>query len=482
MKNPKDQLSKASLALRELRTRTETIAALRASLFPEQLAFIDDPSRLKAALCTRRAGKSYADGVYLVTEALKTPGCTCLYISATKEQAKRIMFRNVFKRLNKKFSLGLKFNHTTLEVIFPNGSVIYLMGMDSSPDEMDKAFGQFYKLVVIDEAAMFKQDQEKLVTEILEPATADQDGTIVMTGMPVNRTDTYFFQITYKPGSIPGWSVHRWSWAQNPHICVNMKKLVDRKILQNPRVVETAPFKRMYLGEWVVDLGARVYKFQEDRNKIDKLPDIPNGKYYYVVGLDLGFVDATAFVVAAYHPHDPNLYFVHAYKESGLDITSVATILKALERKYNPVKWIVDGASKQSVVEIQNRHSIPLEAADKVGKADIIEIMNADFTMGRIKMLPDASILQEEWEDLIWDYDKKKREEHPGYENHGCDAALYSWRYCFHYLSQEIVPGVKKGTVEEVEAWWEKEAMRGLGKLKEDPLISQFGEQYGFKH
>ena len=45
------------------------------TLFKEQVDFILDPSRRKAAICSRRSGKSYAAGRYLLKEALEDEGC-----------------------------------------------------------------------------------------------------------------------------------------------------------------------------------------------------------------------------------------------------------------------------------------------------------------------------------------------------------------------------------------------------------------------
>src|SRR6267143_6472551 len=48
--------------------------------FAQQRAFIDDPTKLKWALCTCRAAKSYSDGLALAKAALDRPDVSCLYI------------------------------------------------------------------------------------------------------------------------------------------------------------------------------------------------------------------------------------------------------------------------------------------------------------------------------------------------------------------------------------------------------------------
>ena len=73
--------------------------------FPVQTAFISDPAKLKVALCTRRSGKSYGAGFYLYQQAYETPGASCLYIALTRDSAKKIMWKDVLKPINRKLGL-----------------------------------------------------------------------------------------------------------------------------------------------------------------------------------------------------------------------------------------------------------------------------------------------------------------------------------------------------------------------------------------
>lgn len=472
------------------RKRTETIQALRNSCFKEQLDFIDDPCRLKAAQCTRRAGKSYGPaGVYLCSTAIKYPRGTCLYIATTREQARRILLKDVLQELNRKFKLGMKVNLTTLTVTFPNESVIYLMGLDSKPEEMEKALGQKYRLVVIDEGGSWKQDQKKMIYDVLRPACADYDGTIVVIGSPVNNLKSHFYDITGRPLMDPlrpkGWSVHRWSWRNNPHVRESMGKQVREMIEANPLVVETPGYRQMYNNEWVVDPDALCYKYDEARNSVPALPS--DNRYSFAVGLDLGFNDDTAIVVSAYSEFDPNMYFVEVFKQKGMDISAVAAVLDRFRARYNPFRWVVDGASKQAVEELKNRFGFPLVPADKHGKYDMIQIMNNDFILGRIKLvLPGCEQLVEEYENLVWDErskadPKKQTVENSACPNHAADGGLYSWRMCYHYAARAQAHKPKPGTDEAMEEWWDKEARRAQASKKNDDwLRKEVGEQYGF--
>jgi phage terminase large subunit len=438
--------------------------------FLEQNNFILDPSRRKAVQCTRRAGKSRGVGNYLCKVAQDNPGVSLCYIALTSGSAKRIMFKDILKVINREKKANLKFNEVELTVKFPNGSVIYLAGGDAKPDEIEKQLGQKFKLVVFDECGSFRQDLRKMVEEVIWPAMTDLEGTVVLIGTPRSNTKSYFHDVT--TGKVPGWSVHKWSALRNPYVAVEFKNDMDALIKANPRVVDTPMFKQMYLGEWAVDDDARVYKFTETRNICQGLPTLQGrAQWYYVLGVDLGFSpDPSAFVLCAYNEHDKNLYIVDTFKKTEMDLTSVANKIKHYQKYYPVHKVIVDNAAKQAVEEIKHRHGLQLVAAEKTHKVDFIETMNDDFIQGNIKVLQscidsaetDESIA-DEWQTLVWDEKallKGKKEENSACANHLTDAALYAWRYCYNYLGQKHEPKPLAHTKDAVEEFFKQEAER----------------------
>src|SRR5271165_384483 len=98
--------------------------------FPQQLKFVNDPNKLKAIFCTRRAAKSFTAGLYMVYEALQNPGCNILFIGLTRTSAKDIIWKDILRIIDKKHRLNCKFNIVDLTMTFPNGSVIKITGID----------------------------------------------------------------------------------------------------------------------------------------------------------------------------------------------------------------------------------------------------------------------------------------------------------------------------------------------------------------
>jgi PBSX family phage terminase large subunit len=450
-------LSPADL-LAELERRKAVQASIPeflAECFPEQRAFIEDPSRLKASLCTRRAGKSMAAALYLLKEAYEHPGASLLYIALTRESAKRIIWKDCLKVLDRRLNLGVDFAEHSLEARLPNGSIIYVCGADADPRDAERFLGQKYRLVVIDEAGSFRQNLDDIVYGILRPAMGDLDGTIALIGTPSNLKTEFslYYRVTsgnLKPTDAK-WSVHFWSAKNNPHMKSWYENELDRIDRENPLFRLTAYFAQYMEGRWVVDDSKLVYAFDRDKNIYTT---IPPANYRMVLGVDLGHSpDPSAFSLLAYSPHDPNAYVVDVQVEKFKDFTDVANIIKDFQRRYEIDEVVIDGSNKQGVAEMSNRHDLTLIATDKRGlKVDSIELMNADFIQRKIKIYAECEPLIEEYEHLTWDETtlkrSGKRKEHPGLPNHAADATLYAWRHCFHYLATIKPEAPKPGTPE----------------------------------
>lgn len=435
------------------------------SATPAQQRFIEDPSRLKAALCTRRAGKSYGAGLYLVQESLAHPGCTCLFIGLTRESAKRIFVRNILQDIAKKHGISGTWNGSDLSFTFSNGSVVYLVGADASAEQREKLLGQKYRLVVIDECASFRQDLEDLVYATLLPAVADDDGSICLIGTPGN-TKGFFFKVT--TGEKKGWSLHSWSWKDNPYTKDQIERVVLTLTTNDPLIVETPRFRQSYNGEWTVDDSKLVYSYSEDRNRALSLPSLrPGDEWTYVLGIDLGWTAESAWVVVAYSRHDPVLYVVDTFKRQQLITDKIAQKTQEFLDFYQPMLAVVvdaGGLGRNIAEDMNARHSIAYEAAKKHGKYERQQMLNSDLITGKIKLLPQCEDLAEEWAELVWDereLDKGKHVEHSSCPDHLSDAFLYAWGRARNYAVTPIRPdSPAEGTDEWMAKFWERQGQK----------------------
>ena len=287
-----------------------------------------------------------------------------------------------------------------------------------------------------------------------------------MAGTSCNFTQGLFFDITNKKE--PGWSLHTWSALDNPFVREQWQQELDDIALNRPLFMETPLFKQWYLNQWVIDTEKLVYKFNWAKNLFSKRPQLKPEGWSYVLGVDLGYEDDSAFVLCAFHEHDNTLYVVSTFNKKHMDITDVANKIKEYQSQYQIGKVIVDGSDKQSVEEMRRRHGVPLEPAEKQGKSDFIELLNAELIQEHIKINEHCTNLINEMMGLVWategDRVKLPRKEHPALPNHLCDALLSAWRYSYSYMAEIPVKlpvmGTKAWQQEQNDKIWETERIK----------------------
>jgi phage terminase large subunit len=448
--------------------------------FDKQIEFIKDKHKQKILFCTRRSAKSFTAGLYLVREALLNPGCNCLFVGLTRASAKAIIWKDILSIIDTKFNLKAGFNKTDLIMTLPNGSEIVVTGIDVDEKEMYKLLGRKYRLVCIDEASMYTVDVRNLVYGILGPAMVDpnqegESGTICLMGTASDFPRGLFYDITINKER--GWKLFHWTAYDNPYVKRQWQEALDKIAEERPEYMETPQYKQWYLNQWVIDEEKLVYRFDMSRNLVPSLPYLPHTGWTFVLGVDTGWEDDSAFVLTAYHVNDPFLYVAKVFKKKKMTFEDVVSkIQEFMKHEMAPHKVIIDGANKQGVESMRARSAIPFEYADKQDKVTFIELCNSDLIQGRVKIVntPENRPLWEEMAGLVWvtDGDKIKypKKEHPSLPNHLCDAFLYAWRCGWHYAStpmeKKIVQGSREWYQNQSEGLWERE--RQNLELKDD--------------
>lgn len=479
------------MVIDQIRIQQELVKRL-GSAFDKQIEFIQDPSKQKVLFCTRRSAKSFTAGLYLVFEALTNPGCNCLFVGLTRQSAKAIIWKDILNVIDQKLQLNASFNQTDLVMTLANGSVIAVTGVDVDENEMNKLLGRKYRLVTIDEASMYTIDLRNLVYGVLGPAMVDPNeagdsGTICLMGTASNFPRGLFYDITI--GKEKGWKLLKWTAYDNPYVAKQWHENILKIKRERPEYIETPQFKQWYLNEWVIDEEKLVYRVSPERNLIKELPlyrDMTN--WVYVLGVDTGWEDDSAFVLTAYHINNPFVYVLRIFKQKKMTFDDVVLKIQEFMKDpvYAPHRVIIDGANKQGVESMRSRSAIPFEYADKQDKGTFIELCNADLISGKVKILsgtaPESNrALLDEMMSLVWVTDGEKikypKKEHPSLPNHLCDAFLYAWRCGFHYAfisaQPQLVVGSKDWYQKQSESIWEKERER----LTREDQVGDWSEQ-----
>lgn len=415
-----------------------------ADLHEKQKKFVLDKSPKKTALCSRRAGKSFGDAVWLLEGARLLPHERSVYVALSRAAARRIMWTTL-EKIERKYRLGLRFREidNQLMVEHPNGHRIWLAGCKDSA-ELDKFRGDYYKRVVIDEAASFGVYLRELVEDVFEPALLDLQGEMAMTGTPGPIPAGPFYWATTGDSGESGWrkwSTHEWTILDN-HYLPHAPAWLEQKRIDN-NWDETHPtYKREWLGLWVKDPGAMVYPYGP-QNLYSQLPDADSPAWRWTIGIDVGYEESSAFVVGGYRLGIPGIYIPEVFKKDKLIPSKVAAITEGLMQKYGTRRVVIDsgGLGKGYQEEMLQRYNIVAESAKKNRKRAYIEVVRGELLSGSIKVHPrGGSDLLDEWGRLVWD--ERREEPDDRFEDHAADAALYLIRDIHTGNRPELEPPV----------------------------------------
>ena len=444
-------------------------------LFDKQLAFVEDPEPFKVAVCSRRAGKTISCAAHLIDTAIKTEDATCLYITLSRNNAKKLIWREL-KKIVSDHDLATKIDELEMSITFQNNSIIYVTGAKDAT-EIEKFRGLPIKLCYIDECQSFREYIKDLIDDVIAPALMDYAGTLCLIGTPGPVPTGYFHECAVKSDT---WSKHYWTFWDNPHISAKSGKshqeLLDRE-LKRRGVPQTDPsIQREWFGKWVLDSDSLLIHWDKDKNHYDTLP---TAKYNYILGIDIGFKDADALAVLAYSDTDPNTYLVEELVTPKQGITELVQQINAMSKKYDISKMVMDmgGLGKKIGEELIKRYLIPVEAADKARKMENIELMNDALRTGRLKAKANSRFTQDSYLVEI-DRDKSRPDRivvSQSYHSDIIDAVLYAFKCSPAYAYEPPKEsGPKWGTKEWAEQQSKEMFEKELEALQKEESYSKW--------
>ena len=436
------RLISASLASRELAKRAKpSLFNISEFLFDKQLAFVQDPAPFKTAVCSRRSGKTVACAADLINTAINNAGVVCLYITLSRKNAKKIIWKELLS-INRTYKLGGHPDNTELSLSFANGSIIYASGAKDA-SEIEKFRGLAIKKAYLDESQSFKAYIKDLIDEVIAPALMDYAGSMSLIGTPGPIPAGYFHDCATADNV---WSQHSWTFFDNPFIASKSgqthRAILDRELERRGVSIDDPSVQREWFGRWVLDADSLLLKYTA---AINDFSEIGIGKMTYVMGIDLGFVDADAIAIIGYSDTSPTTYLIEELVIPKQGITELVEQIQKMQKKYDIAKMLIDegGLGKKIAEEIRRRHHIPVHAADKVRKMENIAFLNDALRTGRFMAKADSRFAQDSYLVEI-DRDKStpdKIKVKDNFHSDIIDAVLYAFKESPAYAYQ--VPIVK---------------------------------------
>ena len=425
-------------------------------LFKEQLDFVTDEETFATAVCSRRAGKSIACSAYMIHTALTRHGTVSLYVTLSRAGAKRIIWPSIME-LNDTYKLGGITNIADLSMKFPNGSMIYLSGAKDQ-SEVSKFRGMALALAIVDEGQSFGHFLEELIDDVLSKALYDWNGKLRIIGTPPPIPSGYFHKICHSPQ----WKNFHWTMLQNPWIekksGLTPMQLIEKDCKREGVTIDDPGIRRECFGEWVTDSNALVFKYTTEKNNYVELPTVKGtGNWNYIIGIDLGYDDADALAILAYHDNLNAVFLVEEITRTKQTLSDLVDLIAAKIGRYNPHSIVMDagGLGKKIVESISSRFSIGIKAAEKARKFEYIELLNDSLRTGKF-YARETGKFAEDTQKVEWDRDKSTGDRlvvSDRFHSDITDAVLYAFRESLHFLSEPIADKIRPGTAE----WREKE-------------------------
>lgn len=387
-------------------------AEIVASMSPVgQRPFVLDQRQGAIALAGRGAGKSYGMAAKFHRPSAAHPGCSSVFVSLSGARAREILSPGIWK-LNDKFGLGITERAKDNSFVWPNGYRVLLRGCSDSV-EAAKRRGTPWVLAGWDEVASINNQLLQVdIHECVEPRLSDYDGKWFAGGTPGPIEIGYWHQLST---GLAGYPVHEWDARTNPHINATkfmldtlqrMRAVPKREswpagcnslmdIISNPKHWHLLPatFVREYLGKWVQDLTALIYRLTS-RNNYQTLPITPN---FTTIGCDLGSyneedpnlkkLDKAAITVAQSHSSLPNIWVPESRKLKEVDLDILHHELRETLVRYPDGVVHVDSSSAGKLVEITfKKWGIPIVAAAKGPKLRRIQLVQASIANGNFQL------------------------------------------------------------------------------------------------
>ncbi len=484
-----------------------------------------------AIRCPRRSGKSFCATSLALWYGERFPGARILIISLTLKSTRDNYWTGapggIFFQ-NHKYDLGLHFNFTDSVWVHENGSRGMLKGAETRADlEYLRGAAAEADIAIVDEGKSFAPDLlRELIDDVLEPGLMTRDGILVFAGTPGSIPVGPFYEATCETAraddesgeSVPTcilaeeedaevykrwspderkdmWRLHTWSIADNEKRPNQWKRALKIKA-KNKWADDHPTWRREYKGEWVTDATDLVYAWASARAAGKEVTWKPEGSgvgglpaemgpWHFVLGLDIGYVDESAFVLAAYSETHKELRHVYDFKKSEMLVDDFAAeVLHCIDTFGMPEAIVADtggGGAKMLIETINQRYGLGIIPAEKRDKQAHVELINSEFHSGNIKIIPGTD-LAHELGGLQWDLSRNSKlilartgrlVEDPNCPNHLCDALLYLYRYSYHFWSEVPASGPEKGS-----AAWVAEQER----LMEQAVIDRRRQERNDRH
>jgi hypothetical protein len=376
--------------------------------------------RLVRLLCGRQAGKTFLIALWLLVGAALKPGSVSLYLSLTKESAKRNMWPEL---LAVGVLLGLDsscFKWHGGIVTLPNGSTVLVMGTDDVKTIESWRGPKLYRVAIDEMGAQPPEWVAYLIEEIIWFTLMKNDGAMMLAGNPGLIPSGYWWDKT-NPANVDDPRLFSWDVYANPGI-PNAAEFIEETKVEFGWTDDSPGFIRSVLGKWVHDASAVVYPFVDALHGVDALPDrnvegfiIPASSWHYTLAASVAHHERVAWAVLATNPAIDGVWVVEGDAALADPDQHAERIAARLEhyRERTPegrVLCVVDPGElgADHVAAMRVRHRIPVTPVDTAARKSSIRMCRGALMSGAVRPVrvvrgERTRGIRDAWNVLGWD-------------------------------------------------------------------------------
>jgi hypothetical protein len=382
-------------------------------------------------LAGRGWGKTFVTLAVCIEQCLQKPNQAVAFVTKTKGQARanlRLSADTILETCPR--HLKPRFLKNDGEYVFPNGSVLSLLGVDS--ERFDVIRGRALHGVLIDEAQDIEQ-LEHIVKSVLEPAAARVDGWVILSGTSPKKARNEFVGFINEAHGLGTALVY------TIHQCPRYKPAQIEEWKRRAGGEDSTVWKREYLCELVFDEETRVIPEWTPTRAQSLVREEPRPQHYdRYCSIDFGFSRDLTVVLFGHYNYPKATVVIE--DELVLKGCTTETLSKAIDAKMVGLGWgnadergkiygFADGNEPRTIYEMRVLHNLSFTPTEKVGKRMQINLLRMLVTNGEIVISPKCRTLVKTLFTASWNpkHESFDRDDETGHAD-ALDALLYMTR------------------------------------------------------
>ena len=308
---------------------------LKKSLFvPKFYPLLLDYSKRWEFWCgSAGSGKSYTIAQRLIIRCCNEPirVLVCRRYATTLRNSCFALFKEILAKWQ--LTNYVKIRETDMSIIFPNGSQIIMVGLDTEEKLLSLTN---ISTIWIEEAYEVEKNKVEQLNLRMRGTASNQQ--LLLSWNPISK-NSWLYNFTVEEPPENSIFIHS-TYKDNPFLNAEYVAALDEMEIRNP-----AKYRIYGLGEWGVDTEGLVITNwkKEDFNPME----LAALGYEHRAGCDLGWIDKTAIIDTLYDRDNKTIYVFNEFYKSGCQLSDIATAIKEMNLK--KTKLFVDAAEPRSI-------------------------------------------------------------------------------------------------------------------------------------